>query len=132
MAARIYIKPELKEFNRKHMGRRIRTQRELLEMTREDLAFATDLSPKFIAEIEYGNRGISLGNLYKISQVLDVTCDYLISGSYTGVELEEHVNRIAEDVLEPMVDFSPDEVKFMESIANSYKILRRKLNNHDR
>ena len=46
--------------------------------------------------------------------------------------LEEHVNRIAEDVLEPMVDFSPDEVKFMESIANSYKILRRKLNNHDR
>ncbi|HIV79775.1 MAG TPA: helix-turn-helix transcriptional regulator [Candidatus Avanaerovorax faecigallinarum] len=132
MAARIYIKPELKEFNLKHMGRRIRAQRELLEMTREDLAFATDLSPKFIAEIEYGNRGISLRNLYKISQVLNVTCDYLISGSYTGVELEEHVSRIAEDVLEPMVDFSPDEVKFMESIANSYKILRKKLNNRSR
>ena len=132
MSAKLYTKPELKELNHIHMGRRIRTQREHLDMTREDLAFATDLSPKFIAEVEYGNKGIALGNLYKISQVLDVSCDYLIAGAYTGVELEEQVSRIAEDVIEPMMGFSPDEVKFIESVATSYKALRKKLNKQDR
>lgn len=127
MAAKLYIKPGLKELNHIHMGRRIRSQRELLSMTREDLAFATDLSPKFIAEVEYGNKGIALDNLYKISQVLEVSCDYLIAGAYTGVELDEHVAKIAEDVIEPMVDFSQEEVKFIESVTNSYKNLRKKL-----
>lgn len=123
MSAKLYIKPELKDIDKIAMGRRIRSQREHLEMTREDLAFATDISPKFIMEIEYGEKGVSLNNFYKISQALDVSCDYLISGAYENEELDARVCRIAENIIEPLKDCTPKELEFMEKMAVSYKAL---------
>lgn len=121
MAPNLYTKPELKELDKTAMGRRIRIQRDFLNMTREDLAFATDLSPKFIAEIEYGNKGISVGNLYKLSQVLEVSCDYLMGGAISGKDMEEKVSRIAENIIEPLKDCTPKQLEFMEKVAMYYK-----------
>ena len=54
---------ELKELNQIAVGRRIRTMREARGMSREALAEIVDISPQFIADIEYGNKGMSIRTL---------------------------------------------------------------------
>ena len=55
---------KLKEIDMKMMGRRIRTQREAIHMTRNQLAAKLGVSGKFIADIEYGDKGMSIQTLY--------------------------------------------------------------------
>ena len=56
---------ELKEINKREMGARIRARREALNMSRNELAGYLSVTGKFIADIEYGDKGVSLKNLYK-------------------------------------------------------------------
>ena len=71
---------ELKELSITAMGRRIRVIRERKEITREELAEKMDISPAFISDVEYGNKGMSIKNLYLLSQLLGVSAEYLLSG----------------------------------------------------
>lgn len=61
-------------------GNRIRQLRKNLNMTREVLAEKSDVSEKFIYEIEKGNKGFSAATLYKISKCLNVSSDYILYG----------------------------------------------------
>lgn len=70
---------ELKELSITAMGRRIRVIRERKEITREELAEKMDISPAFISDVEYGNKGMSIKNLYLLSQLLGVSAEYLLS-----------------------------------------------------
>lgn len=63
------------------MGERIRKNRELLGMTRDQLSEKMGITTKFLSDVEYGYRGLSLKNLCKISQILGVSADYLLLGS---------------------------------------------------
>ena len=51
------------------------------------LAELLDVSPQFVADIEYGNKGISIKRFYLLSQVLDVTADYLLAGNIYSMRL---------------------------------------------
>lgn len=62
------------------IGNRIRSQRELLGYTREQLAEKINLSARFVTDIEYGIKGMSFNTLIKMSEVLNVTTDYIILG----------------------------------------------------
>lgn len=70
-----------KDLNLLEMGERIRKHRELLGMTREQLAEKLDVSPKFIGDIEYGAKGMSLKRFCTLSQLLGVSTDYLLLGN---------------------------------------------------
>ena len=63
-------KGELKEIDMKKMGKRIRTQREALHMTRAQLAARLGVSGKFVADIEYGDKGMSIQTLYRLTLIL--------------------------------------------------------------
>lgn len=78
---------DIKELNRKEMGNKIRACREELDMTREQLAERIDVSSKFIADIEYGDKGISLKKFYLLSQIFSVSTDYLL-GNCEMVSIE--------------------------------------------
>ena len=54
----------LKELNQKEIGRRIRTIRDSKGLTREVLAEMVDVSSQFIADVEYGNKGMSIKTLF--------------------------------------------------------------------
>ena len=41
---------------------------------------ALDMTGKFVADIEYGDRGVSLKNLYKLKQILSVSIYFLMDG----------------------------------------------------
>ena len=64
---------DFKELNRTAMGRRIRVIREDKGITREMLAEMIDVSAQFIADVEYGNKGVSIRKLFLLAQALEVT-----------------------------------------------------------
>ena len=62
------------------IGNRIREAREEKGISRESLAENSEISTKFLYEIENGKKGISARNLLKISKSLNCSCDYLLTG----------------------------------------------------
>lgn len=70
----------IKKLDFVEMGHRIRQRREYLGLSREVLAEKLDVSPQFIADVEYGNKGLSLKNFYALCQVLGVPSDFILSG----------------------------------------------------
>lgn len=66
------------------MGERIRKRRESLGMTREYLSEQLDITPKFLGDIEYGAKGMSLKVFSRLVQVLNVSADYLLAGDETN------------------------------------------------
>jgi len=60
------------------IGSRIKKKRIELRLTREGLAQLADISDKFIYDIEVGKKGMSAETLYKISQGLGVSADWLL------------------------------------------------------
>ena len=63
------------------IGKRIRTQREYLGYTREVLAEKLEITPKFCSDIELGIKGMSVPTLCRISNVLNLSVDYILFGT---------------------------------------------------
>jgi len=64
----------------KAIGQRIRRERELLGLSREDLAELLELSDYYVGQLERGERQMSLPVLVNVSNCLHVSLDYLVFG----------------------------------------------------
>ena len=73
-------------------GARIRELREINRYTREKFSEIADISPKFLYEIETGQKGFSADTLYRIAKGLSVSCEYILTGNETNEEGEEIQN----------------------------------------
>ena len=62
------------------VGQRMRTRRQALKFTQQELAKGTGLSPQHISAIEQDKRSPSLPSLAKLAEELGVTIDYLVTG----------------------------------------------------
>jgi transcriptional regulator with XRE-family HTH domain len=76
----------LKSLNWIDIGSRIKELRQRNKITIERLCEIIGVSPSFIGLIERGDSGISVDNLYKLSQVFDVSVDYLLTGTSAVTE----------------------------------------------
>jgi len=65
----------------KAIGIRIRSQREFLGFTREQLAEMINVTPKFCSDIELGVKGMSLNTLDLLSNILKLSTDYILYGN---------------------------------------------------
>lgn len=65
----------------KKMGNRISVRRRALGLTQEDLAERIDVSTQMISNLETGKKAIRPENLLKICNALDVSADFLLTGS---------------------------------------------------
>lgn len=63
------------------IGRRLREKREKAGYTREQLGELCSLSPRFIANIEFGDSTFSLDSLMTVCRVLSCSSDYLLFGN---------------------------------------------------
>ena len=72
------------------IGSRIRAKRQQQSLTQEKLAEKLDVSTQFIYQIEHDVRMPSVANLIKLSNILDVSIDFLLKGREIkkGDELE--------------------------------------------
>lgn len=76
------------------VGNRIRTLREVNRYTREEFAEIANISPKFLYEIETGQKGFSAEILYKIAKGLSVSCDYILAGEDNVMQEQEIVHTL--------------------------------------
>lgn len=63
------------------MGNRIKALRKEKGLTRERLAEKAEISTQFLADIEYGNKGMSASTLCKLCKALSISSDYLLFGN---------------------------------------------------
>lgn len=59
-------------------GERVRQLRKQKKFSQEELAQRTGLHRTYISDIERGNRNVSLENIKKIADALDVQLNYLL------------------------------------------------------
>lgn len=83
----------------RQIGRRIREKRTLAGITQEQLAEKMDVSIQMISNLERGVKAIRIDNLVKLSRILGVTADYILTGEETPIDsgrLAEQLNRLSE------------------------------------
>jgi transcriptional regulator with XRE-family HTH domain len=71
-------------FNQVEFGKRIKEERNRLQMTQEDLAQELNIGYVHMNGIENGRKGCSIDLLLEIAEVLDVSTDYLLTGRLSG------------------------------------------------
>ena len=101
-------------------GRRIRLMREYKGLTREAFAEIVDLSPQFIADIEYGNKGISVDTLRSLCKALEVTADYILFGKLYDADKEEEAAQICDDIVAMLRPLNMRQLKHFRDIAVVY------------
>ena len=109
---------EFKELNKSAIGARIRKRRELLGLSREELAEQLGVTAKFIGDIEYGEKGVSMKNLYRLKQILGVGADFLLEGAEDGISEEKEIKMLQE--MGSLSVCSARQLGVMEQIARLY------------
>ena len=75
------------------LGAKIKAERKKLGYTQEKLAEMCEISTGFLGHIEGGTRKLSLETLFKISNVLNTSIDYLLLDSpQAGANFATHIN----------------------------------------
>ena len=111
---------EFKELNKKEMGARIRARREAMNMSRSELGALLSVTGKFIADIEYGDKGVTKKNLYKLTQVLGVSADFIIAGDESDMPSDEKKRKLNENIIGSLSVCSVQQLDCMEQIARLY------------
>lgn len=111
---------ELKDLNKAAIGARIRMRRELLGLSREELGGRLGVTGKFIGDLEYGEKGISMKNLYRLKQILGVSADFLLEGLPEDISEETERRLLRENILGSLSVCSARQLGIMEQIANLY------------
>lgn len=78
------------------MGKRIQSRRRQLALTQEQLAEMMNVSIQMVSNLERGNKAIRIENLVNLCKILDVSTDYILTGSETAKEMNALTVRIAQ------------------------------------
>ncbi len=92
------------------IGQRIIERRKKFGLTQEALAEKGDMTPQFVSYAESGKRAMRPENLKKISEALEVSADYLLTGDIVDKDL-----LILSDKLKKL---SPSQLRHIENIVD--------------
>ncbi len=107
----------MKKESNMELGRRIRAERERAKMSREYFAEQIDVSARFIADVERGSVGISVGSLKKICEVLNISSDSLLWEKTTQTSIDEKLRFVDEkyiDFIDRLVQTQLDLIACLE------------------
>lgn len=76
----------------KEIGLRIAKLRKQNGLTQEYLAEKMDVSIQMISNLERGNKAIKIDNLVKLSKILGVSTDYILTGSDFAINGQNSIN----------------------------------------
>ena len=109
---------ELKKLNDIEIGKRLRKQRDSLHLTREQVAEMMDITPKFISDIERGEKSMALGTLYKFMQIYDMSADFILTGNEeSNGEKLANARQIKENILGSMSNMTEHQLSCMEQVV---------------
>ena len=93
------------------IGKRIQTRRKQKGYTQEQLSEMMNVSIQMISNLERGNKAIRIDNLIKLSRILDVSCDYILTGQGTSKDIEvlsdkfSNLSNRDKQMIESLIDF---------------------------
>ena len=85
----------MSEVDLKSIGKRIQSRRKQQGYTQEQLAEFMNVSIQMVSNLERGNKAIRIDNLINLSQILDISTDYILTGKATADDMEALTSRIA-------------------------------------
>lgn len=88
------------------IGSRVKTARETMRYTQENLAERIDVSVQYISDLERGVVGASLPTIIKLRQVLHTSSDFLLMGK-EGENTVDHLT-------EKLRHISPKQLELVE------------------
>lgn len=91
------------------IGKRIQNRRKQQGYTQEQLAEMMNVSIQMVSNLERGNKAIRIDNLVNLSQILDISTDYILTGKETKEDIEALTARIAQ--------LSPKDRKIIEMLV---------------
>lgn len=100
------------------IGKRLRRQRERMNLTREEFAESAGISPQFLAELENGKKGMSIDTLYKICTVFHISADYLLLGTVASKTLSSDPTNNINLLSEPYISYTEDIMEIVDKIIN--------------
>lgn len=106
--------------DRAAIGKRITEGRKHIKMRRETLAEKLDVSVQFIADVEYGKKGMSMKTFYSICQALDITPNYLLAGSRYSFTGSEEYTRVCEEIAFLLKDCDDKQISAAGDIIRIY------------
>lgn len=78
------------------IGRRIQNRRKQKGYTQEQLAEMMNVSIQMVSNLERGNKAIRIDNLINLSQILDISTDYILTGKETTDDIQALTARITQ------------------------------------
>ncbi len=106
-------------FDQLEMGKRIRAERKKNRLTIERLCELLEVSPSFIGLVERGDSGISLEKLCRLSEILNVSTDYLLMGDKTTPPPQEKNLGVLNAAL---LHYSEEELQFVMELLDFLRI----------
>lgn len=103
--------------NLQNLGNKIRTERQMRGITQEQLAERADISTNFMSLIENG-RNMSVETLVKISEILGVSVDYLLTDT-----IELYSDKIIAQIAQSLANLNDDEKLYFLNMIKQYKSL---------
>lgn len=102
----------MNDINYIEVGKRIKSEREKNNLTRDSLAEALEISSTYLSQLERAERNGSLAVICKIASVLNISLDYLIYGN-DSIEVNK------EDVIRKINNLNKRELQVVDSILTT-------------
>ena len=97
------------------VGRRVRELRENQKLSREKLAENAGISSQFLADIEYGNKGMTVVTLQKLCIALGVSADFLLFGTVQSpFHFDDNTELLTTE--KRLISLPPDKRKLLNQI----------------
>lgn len=94
----------------KEMGQRIMVRRKSLRMTQEELAERLGVSTQMISNLELGKKAIRPDNLAKVCSVLELSADFILTGTNTKTAVDA--------VAEKLVQLTAEELQMVNEMID--------------
>ena len=94
----------------KEMGQRIMLRRKSLRMTQEELAEKLGVSTQMISNLELGKKAIRPENLAKVCSVLELSADFILTGTNTKTAVDA--------VAEKLIQLTAEELQMVNEMID--------------
>ena len=94
----------------KEMGQRIIVRRKSLRMTQEELAEKLGVSTQMISNLELGKKAIRPENLAKVCTVLELSADFILTGTNTKTAVDA--------VAEKLIQLTAEELQMISEMID--------------
>ena len=107
------------ELDWKDICSRLKELRRKNSITIERLSEIIGVSTSFIGLVERGESGISIENLFKLSQVFNVSVDYILTGDQEGASNKSYSK--FDDLNSTLFDYSEQDIDFLIDLSKFLK-----------